>query len=135
MDYFHSSTGVTETTCYVPFKYAGLKGIDIADFRAVGGGSKSDAWIQTCADILGLPLVRPKVTEAGALGAAIIAGVGSERFASYEAGVEAMVSLDRTFEPEPHRQRQYESQFEKYRELWPLMSDYLHGLASARDKG
>ncbi|MEA3226853.1 MAG: hypothetical protein U9Q07_12960, partial [Planctomycetota bacterium] len=35
MDYFHSSTGVTETTCYVPFKYAGLKGIDIADFRAM----------------------------------------------------------------------------------------------------
>ena len=35
MDYFHSSTGVTETTCYVPFKYGGLKGIDIADFRAM----------------------------------------------------------------------------------------------------
>ncbi len=41
MDYFHSSTGVTETTCYVPFKYAGLKGIDIADFRAM---SQSAFW-------------------------------------------------------------------------------------------
>ena len=35
MDYFHSSTGVTETTCYVPFKFAGLSGVDIADFRAM----------------------------------------------------------------------------------------------------
>ncbi len=35
MDYFHSSTGVTETTCYVPFKYAGLPGVAIADFRAM----------------------------------------------------------------------------------------------------
>jgi len=35
MDYFHSSTGVTETTCYVPFKFAGLPGVDIADFRAM----------------------------------------------------------------------------------------------------
>ncbi len=35
MDYFHSSTGVTETTCYVPFKFGGLPGIDIADFRAM----------------------------------------------------------------------------------------------------
>jgi hypothetical protein len=35
MDYFHSSTGVTETTCYVPFKYGGLGGISIADFRAM----------------------------------------------------------------------------------------------------
>ncbi len=36
MDYFHSSTGVTETTCYVPFKYAGIGGVAIADFRAMG---------------------------------------------------------------------------------------------------
>ncbi len=35
MDYFHSSTGVTETTCYVPFKFAGLGGVVIADFRAM----------------------------------------------------------------------------------------------------
>ena len=35
MDYFHSSTGVTETTCYVPFKFGGLKGVAIADFRAM----------------------------------------------------------------------------------------------------
>ena len=35
MDYFHSSTGVTETTCYVPFKFGGLKGLDIADLRAM----------------------------------------------------------------------------------------------------
>ena len=35
MDYFHSSTGVTETTCYVPFKFAGLGGVTIADFRAM----------------------------------------------------------------------------------------------------
>ncbi len=41
MDYFHSSTGVTETTCYVPFKFGGLSGIDIADFRAM---SQDNFW-------------------------------------------------------------------------------------------
>ena len=35
MDYFHSATGITETTCYVPFKYGGIKGISIADYRAM----------------------------------------------------------------------------------------------------
>ena len=39
MDYFHSSTGVTETTCYVPFKFAGLPGVAIADFRAMSQAS------------------------------------------------------------------------------------------------
>ncbi|MGQ9730480.1 MAG: hypothetical protein ACUVX8_04330 [Candidatus Zipacnadales bacterium] len=33
MDYYHSSTGVTETTCFVPFKFGGLPGVNIADLR------------------------------------------------------------------------------------------------------
>ncbi len=33
MDYYHMSTGVTETTCYVPFLFGGLSGVHIADFR------------------------------------------------------------------------------------------------------
>ena len=107
-------------------------GIEIADFRAVGGGSKSDVWIQLCADILGRPFVRPKITEAGALGAAIIAGVGAGVFPSFEAGVEAMVRLERTFEPDPQQQKRYEGRFETYRRLWPLMKGYLRELASAR---
>jgi xylulokinase len=105
-------------------------GIEIADFRAVGGGSKSDAWIQMCADIMERPFVRPKITEAGALGAAIMAGVGSGVFPSYEVGVEAMVNLERTFEPDPQQQKLYEGRFEKYSRLWPLMEDYLRDLAS-----
>ncbi len=107
-------------------------GIEIADFWAVGGGSKSDAWIQICADIMGRPFIRPRNTEAGALGAAIIAGVGDGVFPSYEAGVEAMVSLERAFEPDPQRQRLYESRFEKYKQLWPFMEDYLRDLASVQ---
>ena len=92
-------------------------GIRIADFRVVGGGSKSDAWVQICADILGRPFVRPQVTEAGALGAAIIAGVGSGVFPSFAAGVQAMVRLERTFEPDAPRQQMYAARFEEYRQL------------------
>jgi xylulokinase len=105
-------------------------GIEITDFRAVGGGSKSDAWLQTTVDILQRPLVRPKITEAGALGAAIIAGVGCGAFQSYPAGVEAMVSLERMFEPDPQKRDVYDSRFAKYKRLWPLMADYLRDLAS-----
>ncbi|PKO22935.1 MAG: hypothetical protein CVU38_06865 [Chloroflexi bacterium HGW-Chloroflexi-1] len=107
-------------------------GIEIAGFRAVGGGSKSDAWIQLCADILGRPFVRPKITEAGALGAAIIAGIGDGVFSSFEAGVEAMVRLERTFEPDPQQWKLYQSRFETYRQMWPLMKDYLRDIASGQ---
>jgi hypothetical protein len=41
-----------------------------------------------------------------------------------------MVKLDRTFEPQPERQKLYEGEFETYRRLWPLTSGYLRGLAT-----
>jgi xylulokinase len=104
-------------------------GIEIDEFRAVGGGSKSDAWIQISADIMGRPFVRPRITEAGTLGAAIMAGVGVGIFSSSEAGVEGAVRLGRTFEPRPAKQKVYASRFEKHKRLRPLMAEYLRDLA------
>jgi xylulokinase len=104
-------------------------GIEIADYRVAGGGSRSDAWVQICADILGRRFVRPVITEAGALGAAIIAGVGSGLFPSFEAGVEAMVRLERDFEPDPKQHRLYADWYELYKQLWPTTARYLRALA------
>jgi xylulokinase len=106
-------------------------GLDIASFRAVGGGSKSDVWLQISADIFERPIIRPAVTEAGTLGAAIIAGVGSGVFSSFAEGINAMVREEKTFEPVQSRQDRYAERFEQYRKLWPLMAGYLR--ATARD--
>jgi len=100
-------------------------GIEVTRFCAVGGGSKSDAWLQLTADILKTPLVRPIQTEAGALGAAMLAALGTHAFDSLEQAVAAMVEPDRTFEPRAAASAQYESHYERYTRLWPLMKDYL----------
>jgi xylulokinase len=105
-------------------------GIQIENYRAVGGGSRSDLWVQTCADILGKPITRPLITEAGTLGTAIMAGVGAGFFESYAEGVTAMVSLERTFEPDLALHRRYEGHYQQYRRLWPLMADYLQELSA-----
>jgi xylulokinase len=102
-----------------------VTGIQTEEYRAVGGGSQSDAWVQTCADIYGQPFTRPVITEAGALGAAIIAGVGSGLFENYAQGVAAMVKLERTFEPDLQMHERYQDRFQYYQRLWPLMADYL----------
>jgi len=68
------------------------------------------------------------ITEAGALGAAIIAGVGAGLFESYTQGVDAMVKLERVFEPAPRQHEQYQARYQHYRRLWPLMADYLREL-------
>jgi xylulokinase len=104
-------------------------GIQTESYRAVGGGSQSDVWVQTCADIFGQPFTRPVITEAGALGAAIIAGVGAGLFESYTQAVAAMVKLERTFEPDPHQHERYQIRYQHYQRLWPLMADWLRELA------
>lgn len=106
-------------------------GITVSDFRGVGGGSKSDVWGQLSADILGRPFIRPQITEAGALGAAILAGVGSGVFGSVQEGVDAMVTLEKTFEPNLRRHERYQQRFEQYQATWPLLQDSLRTLAAS----
>jgi glycerol kinase len=52
-------------------------GTPLAELRVDGGASANDALMQFQADILGVPVVRPSITEATALGAAFLAGLGT----------------------------------------------------------
>ncbi len=98
-------------------------GIQMEDLRAGGGGSKSDVWLQICADILAKPVIRAKVGEAGCLGAAILAGTGTGVFSSLEQGVEAMVGLGERFEPDAASSARYQERFEQYAAFWSLMKE------------
>ncbi|MDQ6753807.1 MAG: glycerol kinase GlpK [Actinomycetota bacterium] len=50
-------------------------GVDMEDLRVDGGMVANDALMQFQADILGIPVIRPKVVETTALGAAYAAGL------------------------------------------------------------
>lgn len=100
-------------------------GIQIDRYYAAGGGSKSDRWVQTCTDIFGRIFYRPAVTEAGALGAAIIAGVGSGTFISFTQGTQAMIKAGKTFLPDASRHEYYLERFQRYLHLRSAVTDYL----------
>ena len=95
-------------------------GIHIREYRMAGGGARSDAWMQITADILGKQLVRPKRVDASALGAAILAGIGSGMYQSAQQAVDALVQIDRVFEPDLRCQRLYDEQFARYGLLYPF---------------
>lgn len=92
-------------------------GISIRELRPTGGGSRSDVTVQLCADILGIPCVPPEVTEAGALGSAILAGIGSGIFGSAAEAVERMIRVGPTFEPDLTRHERYSEPYEAYKRL------------------
>ncbi|MCL5269263.1 MAG: FGGY family carbohydrate kinase [bacterium] len=109
-------------------------GIVITDYRAAGGGSKSPAWLQLSADILGRPFTQLRITEAGILGAAMIAGTSCGVYRSYGDAVAAIVKTRRVFEPVPARHAAYQNHFERYQQIWPLMRDFLRGVESTKSQ-
>ena len=52
--------------------------------KVVGGGSHSRYWLQTKANAMNTTLAIPRITEASATGAALLAGYGSGIFKSYD---------------------------------------------------
>jgi len=89
--------------------------------RSVGGGSRSDLWLQIKADIVNLPLIANERHDAGALGAAMLAGVGVGVFASAAEACDRMVRARATFEPDPARVARYAELRATYRELYPRL--------------
>jgi sugar (pentulose or hexulose) kinase len=57
------------------------------------------------------------------LGAAILAGVGSEAYGGYGEAVDALVGVAKRFEPDATRHDAYRAKLARYRELYPLSPD------------
>lgn len=73
-------------------------GIALRELRVDGGASRNNLLMQMQADFLGVPVVRPQVTETTALGAAYLAGLAT----GFWAGVDELAAQwarDRQFEP------------------------------------
>ena len=73
-------------------------GIALRELRVDGGASRNDLLMQMQADFLGVPVVRPKVTETTALGAAYLAGLAT----GFWSGVDELASQwvrERQFDP------------------------------------
>ena len=111
-------------------------GIDTSEFIATGGGARSDAWLQIKADVFGVPFVRPEITEASTLGAAMLAGLATGAFAAPAEAVERFVRRQRVFEPDAGRHAIYRQRLERYRELYPLLKDFLvRNIRNGQTKG
>ncbi len=84
-------------------------GIPLKELRADGGAIANDFMAQFQSDMLGVPVLRPRVAETTALGAAYLAGL-AVGFWESSAQIAALWQMDRRFEPamdETTRERLY----------------------------
>ncbi len=73
-------------------------GIALKELRVDGGATRNDLLMQFQADILGVPVVRPRMLESTAQGAAFLAGLGVGLWQD-AAEIDRYWSAERTFEP------------------------------------
>jgi xylulokinase len=98
-------------------------GIAIDQVFAVGGGAKSDAWLQLKSDIFGCPIVQIP-GEASSRGAAICAAMAVGAYPNWDEAIAAMVKNRRVFEPRLPEQQRYRELFEQYKQLAQQLYSY-----------
>ena len=101
-------------------------GLGIGELRAVGGGAKSERWLQMKADCFALPVSSMEVTEAASLGAAALGGVAAGAFRDVEEAARSMVRIKRTYYPDADRVERYEEKYREYRQLYPALKSFNH---------
>ena len=95
-----------------------IAGIELRELRVVSGGAKSRLWNQIKADVTGLPVKVPEITETTALGAAFLALVGIGAYASLSEASEHIVKIRESLDPDPAAQAIYTAAYERYRQTY-----------------
>jgi len=90
--------------------------------RATGGGAKSDFWNQIQADVYNKTIETIVCQEATSLGAAMCAAVGLGEYKDLYEAAEAMVKVDKRFEPIPENVAIYGELFELYNDLFDSLT-------------
>jgi len=99
-------------------------GLGGEEIRVVGGGGRSQLWMQAKADITGLPARPVEDAEPTALGAAMLAEVCAGNFADVAAAAGQMpVLAARCYEPDPRTETVYQEAYMRYRRLFDALEE------------
>ena len=101
-----------------------MMGVMTDEARLIGGGANNRLWMQILSNMFGVKMIRPKNLQyIGALGAALIAGVGAGLISSFDA-VSDVIQLSDSAQPDG-------GEMEKYRRLLPVFKHFYESLMPA----
>jgi autoinducer 2 (AI-2) kinase len=116
---------IEEAAAYVVRGHLGIIGeltnASVTELTFTGGAAKGALWPQVIADVLGLPVQVPAVTESSALGAALCAGRGAGLYSSLTDLEGELRKRAATFEPDPAAVSAYHDSYAAWQQLYPRM--------------
>ena len=114
----HTIRAIMEGNAYLIRHIIGSYGADrIGDIVAAGGGAEGKIWRQIIANDTQKTLLVPEVVESTALGAAILAAVGTGAFAALKDAAECWVKIRDGCAPENDLTKEYDGMYDLYRRL------------------
>ncbi len=97
---------------------ASVTGETPSEIIFASGASKSPLWCQILSDVLNIPVYVPKVKEATALGAAILAGKGVGIYTDVAETVKKVVKIDRIYYPNTENNKVYNDMYANWRKVY-----------------
>lgn len=107
-------------------------GTKLNTIRAIGGGTYNSFWLQTKADVTGMEIEVPEVSESTALGAALLAGIGAGIYEDAASAVRATYRMRVRFEPDPQAHSIYCKIYPEFEGLYSLLKPLNHRLEGNR---
>ena len=103
--------------------------INVSDMMACGGGGSSPLWRSMLADLYNCPVKTVASKEGPALGVALLALTGAGVYSSVPEACKAVVSVDKTQQPNAENVPVYDSYYQLYREIYPAVKAQCAKLA------
>lgn len=97
-------------------------GVEINEVRAIGGGAKSDKWLQLKADMFGKKVIALDISEGVCLGTAILAGTAIGKYSSIEEAVDLLVKPKETYYPREEIAQEYDEKLKVYEQIYPALN-------------
>ncbi|WP_066371111.1 xylulokinase [Neobacillus fumarioli] len=109
-------------------------GKSIETVISIGGGAKSDLWLQIQADIFNAKIVKLQNEQGPCMGAAMVAAVGLGWFTSLKECAEEFIKADQVYEPKPENVRLYQEYYQVYKDVYLHIVSINHQLFDLRKK-
>ena len=108
-------------------KTAEEAGVMVSAMTAMGGAANSGVWTQMKSDMTGKPISVSSSDTATTLGAAILAGVGTGMYGSFDEAVKKTVTVRISHSPDMKNHEIYSRTFKIYLELYEKLKDTMRG--------